>query len=99
MDAVLTFREVEQIFEAVGISPAELEEDPSEHSSTAGRIYARTGGVSEAIANTLERLRPGRAVKIRAVQADGVQDCRKLLKEVLKGKIDAATGDAWAARR
>lgn len=89
VDAVLTFREVEQIFEAVGISPAELEEDPSEHSSTAGRIYARTGGVSEAIANTLERLRPGRAVKIRAVQADGVQDCRKLLKEVLEGKIDA----------
>lgn len=47
VDAVLTFQEVEQIFEAVGIVPEQLEEDPSEHSSTAGRIYARTGGVGE----------------------------------------------------
>lgn len=89
VDAVLTFREVEQIFEAVGINPAELEEDPSEHSSTAGRIYARTGGVSQAVADTLNRIRPGREIKIRARQADGVQECREMLKEALEGKVDA----------
>ncbi|MCL6559002.1 MAG: 4Fe-4S binding protein [Firmicutes bacterium] len=89
VDAVLTFQEVKQIFEAVDINPAELEEDPSEHSSTAGRIYARTGGVSKAVADTLNRLRPDRKIKIRAVQADGVQECRKLLKDTLEGKIDA----------
>lgn len=89
VDAVLTFREVEQIFEAVGINPAELEDDPSEHSSTAGRIYARTGGVSQAVADTLNRIRPGREIKIRARQADGVQECRKMLKEALEGKVDA----------
>ncbi len=89
VDAVLTFREVEQIFEAVGIKPAELEEDVSEHSSRAGRIYARTAGVSQAVEDTLNRIRPGRELKIRAKQADGVQECRKMLKEILEGKIDA----------
>ncbi|SFR09655.1 [Fe-Fe] hydrogenase large subunit C-terminal domain-containing protein [Desulfoscipio geothermicus] len=89
VDAVLTFEEVKQIFEAVGIKPEEMEEDPSEHSSTAGRIYARTGGVSKAISDTLDRLRPDREIKIRAVQADGVKDCRKILNEVLEGKMEA----------
>lgn len=89
VDAVLTFKEVEQIFEAVGINPAELEEDVSEHSSTSGRIYARTGGVSQAVSDTLNRLRPGREIKIKAVQADGVQDCRRMLQEVMEGKIEA----------
>lgn len=89
VDAVLTFREVEQIFEAVGIKPEELEDDASEHSSTAGRIYARTGGVSQAVADTLDRLRPGRDIKIRARQAEGVQECRTMLKEALEGKVNA----------
>jgi iron only hydrogenase large subunit-like protein len=89
VDAVLTFREVEQIFEAVDINPAQLEEDESEHSSRAGRIYAHTGGVSRAVADTLDRLRPDREIKIKSCQADGVQDCRKLLKEALEGNIKA----------
>jgi len=87
VDAVLTFRELEQIFAAVGINPAELEEDEREHSSGAGRIYAGTGGVSRAIADTLDRLRPDRKIKLRAIQADGVQACRKLLQDVLEGRI------------
>ncbi|MHB1043945.1 MAG: [Fe-Fe] hydrogenase large subunit C-terminal domain-containing protein [Eubacteriales bacterium] len=89
VDAVLTFREVGQIFEAVGIKPEELEEDASEHSSRAGRIYARTGGVSQAVADTLNRIRPGREIKILAKQADGVQECKSLLKDTLEGKIVA----------
>lgn len=87
VDAVLTFRELQQIFEAVGIDPAKMEEDESEHSSTAGRIYARTGGVSRAISETLDRLRPDRKIKIRAIQADGVQNCKRVLEDVLAGRL------------
>ena len=46
IDYVLTFQEVQDIFEAADIHPEELEDDQKEHSSRAGRIYARTGGVS-----------------------------------------------------
>ena len=89
VDAVLTFQEVRQIFEALEINPEEMPEDASHHSSRAGRIYARTAGVSQAVSETLNRLRPGGKVKIRAVQADGIQECRNLLKDLLEGRIQA----------
>mgnify|MGYP000904962357 CR=1 FL=1 len=47
VDYVLTFRETADIFDAAGIDPKELEEDLRDHSSAGGRLYARTGGVSE----------------------------------------------------
>lgn len=89
VDVVLTFKELEQIFAAVGINPAEMPEDESDHSSRAGRIYARTGGVSKAVTDTLERLRPGRKIRLKAVQADGVLACKKMLQDALEGRIEA----------
>jgi len=89
VDAVVTFKELQQVFEAVGINPAELEDEPSEHSSEAGRIYARTGGVSQAVAATLRRLRPHRDIPLKAVQADGVRECRKMLEEALAHQGEA----------
>lgn len=89
VDVVLTFKEVEQIFAAVGIDPAAMPEDESDHSSRAGRIYARTGGVSKAVADTLVRIRPRRVIHLKAAQANGVLDCKKMLQDALEGKIEA----------
>ncbi len=89
VDFVLTFQETDDIFRAAGIYPEALEEDLRDHSSAAGRIYARTGGVSKAVEDTVERLFPERYIKVKAMQADGVSACKALLKEVMDGKIDA----------
>lgn len=89
VDYVLTFREVQDIFDFAGIDPAALDEDARDHSSRGGRIYARTGGVSEAMAATVRRLNPQRDILPRARTADGVPDCRALLKELTQGEIDA----------
>ncbi len=89
VDVVLTFQEIAQIFEVLGIKPEEMEDDEREHSSNAGRIYARTGGVSEAVTLTLERIRPDREMKIITAQANGVKECRKLLQDALDQKIEA----------
>jgi len=89
VDAVLTFEEVKQIFEATGINPAEMEDIPSEHSSTGGRIYARTGGVSKAISDTLDQLRPDKTIRIKAVQANGARECKELLQAISNGDITA----------
>ncbi|AEG60833.1 [Fe-Fe] hydrogenase large subunit C-terminal domain-containing protein [Desulforamulus ruminis] len=89
VDVVITFKELKQIFEATGIQPAEMPEDEKEHSSTGGRIYARTGGVSKAVADTLKRIRPDKPIQIKAVQAHGVKACRQMLQEALEGKITA----------
>ena len=48
VDYVLTFQEMQDIFDAAEISLEELPEEEKEHASKAGRLYARTGGVSQA---------------------------------------------------
>ena len=86
VDYVLTFQEVKEFFEAVNVKPRLLEEDVREHSSRAGRIYARTSGVSEAVRVTVEQLHPDKKVKVRAEQADGVKACKELIEKVRKGE-------------
>lgn len=89
VDYVLTFQEVLEIFEAAEIKPEELTEDAREHSSRAGRIYARTGGVSEAVRKTVEQLNPNRRIQVKAEQADGVPACRALIERIKNGETDA----------
>ena len=89
VDYVLTFQEVLEFFEAVNLDPKEMREDDREHSSRAGRIYARTSGVSEAVQMTVEQLDPEKKVKVKAEQADGVMACKKLIEKVRKGESAA----------
>lgn len=89
VDYVLTFQEVDDLFKLAEINPANMPEDMRDHSSKAGRIYARTGGVSQAVQATLNRLAPERSIPLRATQADGVKDCKRLLKEIMEGDIKA----------
>ncbi len=87
VDFVLTFEEVSDIFRIANIKPENFKEDLRDHSSKAGRIYARTGGVSEAIQNTLDYLRPNRTIPLKSKQANGVPMCRELLNQIKEGKI------------
>ncbi|ACL69048.1 [Fe-Fe] hydrogenase large subunit C-terminal domain-containing protein [Halothermothrix orenii] len=89
IDFVLTFDELDLIFEALNIDPARLPEDNKEQSSRGGRVYARTGGVSQAVSDTVKRLSPHEHVKFKANQADGVKNCKKLLDELKEGKVEA----------
>lgn len=89
IDYVLTFQEVQDIFNIMNINPAEMEESEKDHSSRAGRIYAHTGGVSEAVKLTLDRINPNRHITIRTQQADGVKGCRALINDILAGKTTA----------
>ncbi|ADU25622.1 [Fe-Fe] hydrogenase large subunit C-terminal domain-containing protein [Ethanoligenens harbinense] len=89
VDFVLTFDEVGQMFADAELDLPNLPEDMSDHSSTAGRIYARTGGVSQAVQATLDRLRPDHKIPLRAIQADGIVACKQLLADLKDGKIKA----------
>lgn len=90
IDFVLTFAEVKDIFEALNINPLELEGDPStEYASRGGRLYARTGGVSIAVNDAIERLFPEKHKLFSAVQANGVKECKAILEKAKDGSIDA----------
>ncbi len=86
VDYVLTFQEVQDIFTAAAVNPAELEESEKDHSSRAGRIYARTGGVSEAVRATVARLNPDRTIGVRTRQADGVPACKAMIEALRNGE-------------
>ncbi len=88
VDFVLTFQEVEKFFDAMNLKPQKLSSDEREHSSRAGRIYARTSGVSEAVRTTVEQLNPGKKVKVKAEQADGVLACKDLIERIRNGETD-----------
>ena len=89
VDYVLTFQEARDIFEAAQIDPGALPEDDKDHSSRAGRIYARKGGVSEAVKATVNRLNPDRKITVRTQQADGVPACKEMLSALREGKTNA----------
>lgn len=90
VDFVLTFEELNEIFSALGIEPDKLSGIPSiEYSSRGGRLYARAGGVSTAVANTIEELYPEKHKYFKAKQASGVKECKAILESALKGTLDA----------
>ncbi len=89
VDYVLTFQEMQNIFDAFAIDPSKMEESEKDHSSKAGRIYARAGGVSEAVEHTLNSIRPDRKIKIKIKKADGVPGCREMIQELKEGKSNA----------
>ncbi|WP_061301977.1 [Fe-Fe] hydrogenase large subunit C-terminal domain-containing protein, partial [Clostridium botulinum] len=90
IDFVLTFQEVEQIFRALEINPMDLHGVPSvEYASKAGRLYARTGGVSIAVSETIEELYPEKFKNFKSVKVDGIKDCKAILDKALKKEVDA----------
>jgi iron only hydrogenase large subunit-like protein len=89
VDYVLTFQEALEIFNALELDPAQMEESEKEISSRAGRIYARTGGVSEAVEATVHRISPHHAMPLKTKQADGVKACKAMLNDILEGNISA----------
>lgn len=86
IDFVLTFAELKEIFDALEISPFALPETESvEYASRGGRLYARTGGVSIAIAECVERMFPEKYELVNSVQGNGVKECKEMLNNLQKG--------------
>ena len=61
------------IFDAAEISLEELPEEEKEHASKAGRLYARTGGVSQAVEEMVRQLSPDGKIGVRCEQANGTK--------------------------
>jgi len=89
IDFVLTFQELAAILSATGINPSSLPDEEYPTASGSRRIYARTGGVSEAVAQTLEKILPARVVNMQALKIDGIPNCQKILEHAANGELNA----------
>ena len=90
VDFVLTFEELQGMFEAKDIDFATLEPDECDKDfaagTGAGRGFAVVGGVAAAVADYIKEIRPGTEVKMEF--GDGLRECRKMLLMAKAGKRD-----------
>lgn len=97
VDYVLTFQEMQDIFDAAEISLEELPEEEKEHASKAGRLYARTGGVSQAVEEMVRQLSPDGKINVRCEQANGTKECMEMMRRIQNKETDANFLRGWDA--
>jgi len=87
VDFVITFEEMLGMFTAKGIvSDFGCRAEPFNMATAAGRGYAKSGGVAEAIVNVIKEKAPERVIKTEC--ADNLSDCKKMLNLARAGKRD-----------
>ena len=95
IDFVITFEEIMGMFEAKGIDFSSIEEMvPFTDSTAEGRNYAVSGGVANAVADSVRNMQPAREVKV--VTAQGLTECKKMLQIAQAGKYDGCLLEGMA---
>ena len=87
VDFVLTFEELQGMFEAKEVDFATLE--PSEtlnEGTAAGRGFAVSGGVAQAVTDVIHQTHP--EIEVKTARAEGLRDCRKLMAVAKAGKYN-----------
>ena len=87
VDAVMTFEELQALFDSKDFDIMTLEEDVLDNASYFGRIFARSGGLSDAVVQALSEQNIDFAVK--AEVCDGIEACRMALLKKSKNALDA----------
>lgn len=89
VDFVLTFEELQGMFDAKEIDFAQIQGDPADDMSegtSMGRGFAVVGGVAAAVAEAIHHIDPDREVLIE--YGDGLKECKKMLMMAKAGKRD-----------
>ncbi len=85
VDFVLTFEELQGMFEAKEVDFAAIPEGDSMREGTAaGRGFAVSGGVAKAVADLIHETQPD--LEIKTAGAEGLRECRKLMTMAKAGK-------------
>lgn len=87
VDSVLTFEELQALFDSRDMEITSLPEDVLDNASYFGRIFARSGGLSDAVAEGLKE--QGIEFDLKAIPCDGIEACRMALLKKSKNVLDA----------
>ena len=87
VDVVITFEELQALFDSKDIDITKLEEDVLDNASYYGRIFARSGGLSDAVKQALFEQNIDFSVKPSI--CDGIEACRMALLRKSKNALDA----------
>ncbi len=86
VDVVLTFGELQALFDSRDLDITTLPEDVLDNASYFGRIFARSGGLSDAVAQGLKEQNID--FNLKAVPCDGIEACRTALLKANKHLLD-----------
>ena len=86
VDCVLTFEELQALFDSRDIELETLEEGVLDNASYFGRIFARSGGLTDAAAQAMKEQHID--FEIKPVVCDGIEACRMALLKLNKGILD-----------
>lgn len=87
VDSVITFEELQALFDSRDIDAQSLEDVPLADASPFGRIFARSGGLTEAVAQGLKE-HGADDFDYRPVTCDGIDACRIALLKASKGVLN-----------
>ena len=88
VDVAMTFEELQALFDSRDIDITALSEDCLDNASYFGRIFARSGGLSDAVAQGL-REHGDTDFELKACACDGIEQCKLALMKKKKGVLDA----------
>ena len=88
VDSCMTFEELQALFDSRDLDITELGEDILDNASYFGRIFARSGGLSDAVAQGLKE-NGLTDFELKAVACDGIEECRMALLKKNKGVLNA----------
>ena len=86
VDTVLTFEELQALFDSRDIDLETLGEGVLDNASYFGRIFARSGGLTDAVSQAIREQELDFDVK--PVVCDGIEACRMALLKLNKGVLD-----------
>lgn len=87
VDVALTFEELQALFDSKDIDITTLGEDVLDNASYFGRIFARSGGLSDAVAQALKEQNID--FDLNACSCDGIEACKLALLKKANGRLDA----------
>lgn len=88
VDAAMTFEELQALFDSKDLDITTLSEDILDNASYFGRIFARSGGLSDAVAEAIKEHGDTDFV-LKPCSCDGIEACKIALLKKSKNLLDA----------
>ncbi len=82
IDIAMTFEELQALFDSRDLDITSMEEGVLDNASYFGRIFARCGGLADAVAEGIKE--HGDDFELNAVSCDGIEECRVALLRLAK---------------
>ena len=87
IDSVITFEELQALFDSLNIEICDLKEDTLDDASFYGRIFARSGGLSQAVEQALKEQNID--FNVNPIVCNGIDECKMALLRKSKNALDA----------